>query len=102
MAFIFIYLTCADEKEAQTIARHLLEKKLIACVNIFPIKSLYWWQGKIEEGNEYVAILKTKEEKYEEIKVAIEKLHSYDVPCITKIKIEPNSSYAAWLEGELA
>ena len=100
--FIFLYVTCGSEQEAKKIARHLLEKKLIACANIFPIKSMYWWRGKIENGSEFVAILKTKEEKYAVVKREIEKIHSYAVPCIIRINVEPNSDYAAWLEGELA
>ncbi len=102
MAFIFIYVTCADEQQAQKIAMRLLQKRLIACANIFPIKSLYRWEGKIQDGKEFVTILKTRDDKYDVVKEEIERLHSYNVPCITKIKVEPNSSYATWLEGELS
>jgi len=47
-----VYITCRDEKEAVKISRHLLNKRLIACSNIHPIRSLYWWKGKIQDGKE--------------------------------------------------
>jgi len=50
MKFIFVYITNPTKKEAEKIARHLLEKHLIACANIFPIESFYWWKKKIESG----------------------------------------------------
>jgi len=101
MEFIFIYVTAANEGEAKNIAKHLLEKRLIACANHFPVKSIYRWEGKVNEDDEYVMIIKTKGENYAEIKEEIKKLHSYDVPCITKISVSPNEKYANWLEREL-
>lgn len=86
--YSFIYITTPSVEEAEKIAKTLLEKKLAACVNIFPIKSFFWWNGKIEEANEFVTIVKTKAEKFSEIKEEVKKLHSYTVPCICEIPIE--------------
>ena len=85
---ISIYVTCKDKKEAEKLAKILLEKKLIACANIHPISSLYRWKGKIEHSKEYAMILKTKKNMFDEIKDEIKKNHSYDVPCICSWNIE--------------
>lgn len=101
MEFIFIYVTTGSAAEAGKIARALLTKKLIACANFFPVSSLYWWERKIAERKEFVLVLKTVESNFEKVKKEIRKSHSYSIPCITKIKVEPNEEYARWLMGEL-
>ena len=97
MNFIFIYITNPTKKEARKIAKHLLEKKLIACANIFPIDSLYWWKGKIAEEKEFVLIAKTKKDNFNRVKKEIEKIHSYTIPCIVKIPVSSNEKYYQWL-----
>ncbi len=101
MKTIFVYITNPSKEEAVKLARHLLEKKLIACANIFPITSVYRWEGKIAEEGEFVLIGKTFEEKFEKVKTEVEKIHPYKIPCITKIPVEPNKKYLDWLEGEI-
>ena len=91
-----IYITCKDKIEAKKISKVLLEKKLIACSNMFPIESMYWWKGKIEESNEVVIIAKGKD--YDKVKKEVEKLHSYDVPCILKIDADCNEEYQDWVD----
>lgn len=95
---IFVYVTCKDGKEAEKIAKHLLDKKLVACANFFPVKSMYLWKGKIEKCKEFVLILKTKNGNYKKIKNEIKKIHSYAVPFIGKIKAEANKEYLKWME----
>ena len=97
---ILIYITCKDKKQAKNISRHLLEKRLVACTNIHPIESMYWWENKIQEDNEVVIIAKTKEENYNKVKQEVKKLHSYDVPCILKINAECNKEYSDWINKE--
>lgn len=98
---IFVYITCKDGKEAKKISAHLLKKRLIACANIFPIDSLYLWGGKIEKTKEVVLIAKTLEEKFSEVKKEVTKIHSYEIPCIEKIKTETNSEYSEWVKKEV-
>ncbi len=100
MKFIIIYITHKSLKEAKKVAEHLLEKKMIACVNYFPIQSSYWWNGKIENAKEIVSLVKTKKENWTKIKKEVEKIHPYDVPCIMKIEVEANGDYARWIEKE--
>jgi len=98
---IFIYTACKGKEEAKKIAKYLLDKKLVACVNMFPITSMYSWGGKLAEEDEFVLLLKTKKENYSAVKEEIEKIHSYDVPCIAKLDVKFNEKYEKWLFGEL-
>jgi periplasmic divalent cation tolerance protein len=98
---ILIYVPCKDENEARSISKALLEKKLIACTNFFPIKSMYSWKGKVEEDNETVMIIKTKEENFQKVKEEIKKLHSYDTPAIIKLSTECNAEYSDYMDKVL-
>lgn len=101
MDFLMVYVTCKDEDEARSISSHLLERRLVACANMFPVKSMYWWEGKIESEDEVVLIMKTRKEHREHIVKEILKLHSYDVPCVEFLKIKDgNPEYLKWIERE--
>lgn len=97
MNLVLIYITNPTEKEAKKIAKHLLDKKLIGCANIFPISSLYWWKGKIVDEKEFVLIAKTGEANFEKVKTEVEKIHSYTVPCIIRIPASANKKYFDWI-----
>ncbi|HII16481.1 TPA: divalent-cation tolerance protein CutA [Candidatus Woesearchaeota archaeon] len=92
------YITCRDKKEAKKIARHLLEKRLIACANILPISSMFWWEEKIAEENEVALLAKTLD--FEAVKKAVEGIHSYAVPCILKIDATGSEKYMGWVRKE--
>ena len=95
----WIHTTCENQEEARKIAKTLLEEKLVACVQILPdIKSIYLWQGAIEEAAEVGVYFKTIADKADRAMARIEELHSYDCPCIVKINIEDmNPSCREWL-----
>ena len=96
-----VYITCKDEKEAENISMHLLKKRLIACANIFPIRSMYWWQGKIINEKENVIIAKTNNKNFKKIMVEVKKIHSYQIPCILKINTTANKEYEDWANKEI-
>jgi periplasmic divalent cation tolerance protein len=98
---MMVYVPCKDKKEAKKIASHLLKKKLIACANMFPVSSLYRWEGKTVEDRETVLIAKSIPTKWNPIKKEITKLHSYACPCIEKINVSWNKQYADWVRGEV-
>lgn len=100
MELITLYVTYPSEKEAERIVQHLLKKKLIACANIFPIRSLYTWKGKLEDTQEVASLLKTRKENGPLVKKEIEKMHPYEVPCIEKFSTEANAAYASWVLSE--
>lgn len=97
---ITLYVTHANEEAAEKVATYLLNKRLIACANFFPIKSMYWWKDKLETGNEVVTLLKTKEENFELIRDEILKIHPYETPCILRLETEANESYSKWICNE--
>ena len=95
------YITCKDKREAERISMHLLKKRLIACANIFPIKSMYWWNGKIVNGNENVVIAKTNNKNFKKVVNEVKKIHSYSIPCILKLNAASNKEYGAWVDNEM-
>lgn len=99
---ILVYITNPDKKTALKVGQYLLEKRLVACVNIFKIQSLYWWERKIENTDEYVVIAKTIDKNYLKIEKEVRKIHPYTVPCILKIKLDKvNKDYLKWLMSAL-
>lgn len=101
MTFTLLYVTAKDKMEARRISKHFLQQKLIACANMFPIKSMYWWKGKIVQGKEVVLILKTMKNKVAMVRKEIKKMLSYEIPCITEIEVKVNEKYGKWLEQQL-
>ncbi|MFQ6010476.1 MAG: divalent-cation tolerance protein CutA [Candidatus Aenigmatarchaeota archaeon] len=101
MAFNLLYVTCSSKAESKKIARHLLRKRLVACANIFPIESVYWWKGKIGSAKENVLVLKTSKKNAARAGKEIRKIHSYTVPCIIKFNVSANRDYEKWLKGEV-
>lgn len=93
-------MTAPSYTEAKTIARHLLEEKLAACINMVgSVQSLYTWNDQITEDNEVILIAKTKEDNFEALKNSVIKIHSYDVPCVLKLSIsDGNKKYLQWLD----
>lgn len=100
MSFIAIYVTHKDITEAKKISNYLLDKKLIACYNLFPIESSYWWNWNISNSNEIVSLLKTKKSNWDILKKEIINIHPYTTPCIMKYEVEANEDYEKWIENE--
>lgn len=100
----FLYVTAASREEAFAIGRALVEDRLAACANVMPgMTSLYWWDGKIEEGSEVVLILKTRANLTDRATARIRALHSYSCPCVVVLPIEGgNPDYLDWLRQETA
>ncbi len=101
-----IYVVCDNLSEAKNISKKLLTKKLCACTNILPnMTSFYFWppiEKTMVEGNEVVLLIKTLEEKYEEVESEVLKLHSYSNPCIFAVNINKVSAkYLKWVRSEI-
>jgi periplasmic divalent cation tolerance protein len=94
-----VLTTTASEEEARKIARHLVERRLAACVNIIPqIMSIYRWQEKIEEAREWLLLIKTTAAAFAQVREAIIELHSYDLPECICLTIEDGSpNYLQWI-----
>ena len=99
---IFLYTTVGNKKDANRIANILLRKRLIACANIFPIHSQYWWQGKIQHDKEFGIVLKTLSKKYQKIEPEIKRIHPYECPCLVAFEIARGyKPYLAWIEDSI-
>ena len=98
---VLAYIICKNEAEALRISNHLLKKRLIACANLFPIRSLYRWKGKPMDDKEVAVLAKTVEKKFSAVRKEVEKMHSYEVPCILKLQAQANAIYERWVEREV-
>jgi periplasmic divalent cation tolerance protein len=100
---IVVLVTGGSVRECKRIARHLLEKRLIACANVVPaVHSLYRWQGKIADEKECLMILKGNRESFPALEKEVQKLHSYSVPEVIALPIvDGSANYMNWLGESL-
>ena len=96
---IVVFITAPGEDEAAKIARALVGAKLAACVNIINnVRSIYTWQGNVEDDSELLMIVKTCRGLFNELSVKVRELHSYDVPEIIALPIiDGSEEYLKWL-----
>jgi len=100
---IFIYVTCSGLEEARQIGKTLVEERLAACVNIFPVNSIYLWEGKVKGALEFAIVIKTVEEKFREVEKRVKEMHSYDAPCIVSFEVKNVSEeFLNWVESTLS
>jgi periplasmic divalent cation tolerance protein len=101
---IVVFSTCGSAEDAARIARALVEKKLAACVNVMPaVRSFYRWKGAIEDEQESLLVIKSSRALFNQLRVEIERLHSYEVPEVIAVPIVDGSEgYLEWLDRELA
>ena len=99
---MFVYTTYPSVVEAEQAGRALVEQRLCACVNILPgMVSLYWWQGKVDRGEEVVMIIKTRASLAEPVRAAVKQMHSYSTPAILVLPVENvDPDYQAWIVAE--
>lgn len=95
--------TAPDQEIAESLAKQLVEAKLVACVNIVPsVTSIYEWQGNIEKDNEVVLLIKSKTSYFEKVEAFLDKHHPYDVPELINCNINQiSASYGQWLQSNL-
>jgi periplasmic divalent cation tolerance protein len=94
--------TFASAEDAARTARSLVERRLVACVNLVPgVRSIYRWQGEIEDGAEVMAIMKTRRDRVRELLAALPALHPYEVPEVLVLPVAAGAgSYLDWLARE--
>jgi periplasmic divalent cation tolerance protein len=93
-----IISTYPDKKSISKIAKEFVKNKIVACVNISKISSIYSWKNKVENTSEYIAIFKTTTKNKKLLKQKIKETHPYDVPEIAEINVTSiNDSYLKWL-----
>jgi periplasmic divalent cation tolerance protein len=100
--YIEVHATANSKDEADRISAAVVESRLAACAQVTsPIRSRYWWQGKIEQADEYFIVMKTTRDKFPALARLIRANHSYEVPEIVAVPIVDGSEeYLAWISAE--
>jgi periplasmic divalent cation tolerance protein len=103
MQLCMAYITAKDVTEARLIAQALVEKKLAACVNLFPeVESFYEYEGKLENAREVVIVAKTAESLKDKLTAIVKALHSYETPCIVFYNMDGGeTAYLKWMGDQL-
>ncbi len=100
--YIQVMTTVETRKQADELAEHVLNLRLAGCVQILSCSSSYHWQGKIEQSQEFLCVIKTREDMFHELQAAIEQVHPYEVAEIIATEIiKGNNAYFDWLGSEL-
>ena len=99
-----VLVTCGTLEESRKLARAMVEKHLAACVNIVThaVESFYMWEEKLENASEYLLVIKTSEERLEELKNAVLEMHSYDTPEFVALPVVAGTEeYLKWVGESL-
>ena len=99
---VFVYTTYPSVVEAEKAGRAIVHQRLAACVNILPgMISHYWWDGKVERGEEAVLIFKTRASLADKVRDAVKAGHPYTMPAILVLPLESvDANYLKWLMDE--
>ena len=97
-----VLVTHPNKEHAERITRGVIDAKLAACVLVTDVKSFYNWEGKLNEDDEVVTILKTSTDKVADLEKYIETNHDYDVPAIISFKTNANESYGNWVKEQIS
>lgn len=91
--------TVRTAEDAERIARELVERRLAACVNVVDgVTSFYTWKGRVEQDQERLLVIKTRRERFEELRAALLELHPYELPELIALAIEDgHGPYLEWL-----
>ena len=96
-----VLVTHPNKEHAERITRGVIDAKLAACVLVADVKSFYNWEGKLNEDEEVVTLLKTSTGKVDDLEKYIEANHDYDVPAIISFQANANERYGNWLEQQI-
>jgi periplasmic divalent cation tolerance protein len=96
---IVVLVTTKGVTEAKKIARALVEEKLAACANVITsVRSIYRWEGKVTEERECLMIIKSTRGRFDELRTAVERLHSYSVPEVIALPmVDGAPNYLNWI-----
>ena len=99
---IVVLVTTPTPERAAEIARALVEERLAACGNVLPaIRSVYRWEGKVQDDQEALLLLKSTRDRFEALRDRVLALHPYQVPEVIALPVEAGSAaYLAWIAGE--
>ena len=98
----FVYMTVGSMEEARKIGQELVSRRLAACVNIMGnMRSMYWWEGKVQEDEELIVIAKNRESLGPALIEKVKSIHSYECPCVVSLPIlDGNRDFLDWIVAE--
>ena len=101
-SYSLVYTTVKDDTEARALARGLVEARLAACVHVFPKGfAVYEWDGKVQEENEHMVVVKTRRDIVEDVMAHIRNNHSYDVPALFAVTLSGgDDEYLGWISRQ--
>ncbi len=100
---VSVYVTIGDEEQAAALSKKLLDARLIACANIWPVRSVYRWEGKVEDTREAAMLLKTRKDRVPALLETLPILHPYELPCVEVYATDTaHGPYADWVWSETA
>ncbi|MCX7738785.1 MAG: divalent-cation tolerance protein CutA [Hydrogenothermaceae bacterium] len=103
MDYIMVFITVPTKEDALKISDYIVERSLGACVNVVElVQSTFFWKGNIEREKEFLLIVKTNREKFEDLKISVKSIHPYTVPEIVAVPIViGNEDYLVWIDDTL-
>ena len=101
MEITFFYIPVANIDEANVLGEKIVRQRIAACANVFPIQSVFPWQGQIEHAHEAVLVLKTIPSLQDAVSKAVEQNHSYELPCILCWTASVNEAYGRWVREQV-
>ena len=101
---LLVLATFPDVATARRIGHELVEQRCAACANILPqIESIYWWERKVENASETLALFKTTAERYGALETTLRQLHPYEVPEIIALPLDTGlPAYLSWVKENCA
>lgn len=97
-----VLVTIDSEEQGQAIAAALVSAQLAACVNLFPIHSIYTWEGAVQREQEWQLVIKTDLSRFAALEAKIQSLHPYEVPEILALPIQQgNAAYLSWISEQV-
>jgi periplasmic divalent cation tolerance protein len=100
---IVVFSACGSAEEAQKLARHLVETRVAACVNVIPgVYSVFHWEGKVDEASEWMLVIKSTRARLDQLKLELRTVHSYSVPEVVAVPIVDGlADYLDWMDREV-
>ena len=100
---LMVMTTCPALEAAEALGELIVEARLAACVQVLPrMTSIYWWEGEVQRESEYLLLIKTLPEKWDELRDFVAANHTYDVPEVVAVDVlNVSEPYRLWLEAEL-
>lgn len=99
---LLVITNLPDRASAETLAAALVERRVAACVNVMaPCRSVYRWQGAIEQAEEHPVFAKTPADRFAALQKVIRELHPYELPEIIAVRVDAGlPAYLDWVSAE--